>query len=113
MHQDECVTLFAKFFKSIGPKWPKFLSLLRSTADKDDVNQIFLDQFLYLLKRFNIDLNDKEKDMLTDSFPGRDEGQRKRVNVSRLYDHKYNMQLSKAYQKVDVHDNDGEDDPVD
>jgi hypothetical protein len=31
--------------------------------------------------------------MLTDSFTGRDEGDRKRVNVSRLYDHKYAMML--------------------
>jgi hypothetical protein len=51
--------------------------------------------------------------MILDSFPGRDEGDKKRVNVSRLYDHKYTMMLQKIYQKVDVHENDGEDDPVD
>ena len=51
--------------------------------------------------------------MLSDSFPGRDEGQRKRVIISKIYDYKYNMMVSKIYKKVDVHDNDGEDDPVD
>jgi hypothetical protein len=50
---------------------------------------------------------------LIDSFPGRDEGTKKRITVARLYDQKYNMLLSKAYQKVDVHENDGTDDPVD
>jgi hypothetical protein len=72
-----------------------------------------LDQFLYVLKRFNVELSDKEQELLIDAFPGRDEGQRRRVNVNRLYDHKYNMMVSKLYQKVDVHENDGEDDPVD
>lgn len=51
--------------------------------------------------------------MLLDSFPGRDEGSRKRLNISRIYEQKYNMKLSKIYQRVDVHENDGEDDPVD
>ena len=51
--------------------------------------------------------------MLIECFPGRDEGDRKRVNIGRLYDHKYEVMLSKIYQKVDVHENDGEDDPVD
>jgi len=51
--------------------------------------------------------------MLVDCFPGRDEGERKRVNIGRLYDHKFEAMLSKVYQRVDVHENDGEDDPVD
>jgi hypothetical protein len=72
-----------------------------------------MDQLVYVLKRFKIDLSDKDKEMLLECFPGRDEGERKRVNISRLYDHKYEMMLTKVYQKVDVHENDGEDDPVD
>lgn len=51
--------------------------------------------------------------MLLYSFPGRNEGEKKRLNVSKLYDQRYNMMLSKIYKGVDVHDNDGEDDPVD
>jgi len=86
---------------------------LKESADQDDKNQIFLDQLAYVLKRFKIELSEKEKEMLIECFPGRDEGDRKRVNIGRLYDHKYEVMLSKIYQKVDVHENDGEDDPVD
>ncbi len=31
----------------------------------------------------------------------------------KLYDQKYNMVLKKLYSRVDVHEGDGEDDPVD
>lgn len=50
---------------------------------------------------------------MLDAIPGRDEGVKKRINIAKLYDQKYNMKLNKLYQKVDVHENDGEDDPVD
>ena len=48
-----------------------------------------------------------------DALPSRDEGTKRRINISRLYDQKYNMKLTKLYNKVDVHENDGDDDPVD
>ena len=35
------------------------------------------------------------------------------MNIGRLYDHKFEAMLARLYQKVDVHENDGEDDPVD
>jgi hypothetical protein len=47
------------------------------------------------------------------SFPGRDNGEKKRINIGKLYDQKYNIMLSKIYKNLDVHENDGEDDPVD
>lgn len=56
--------------------------------------------------------NEDELNLL-ESFPGRDEGSKKRINIARLYDQKYNMMLSKMYQRIDVHENDGTDDPVD
>lgn len=58
-------------------------------------------------------MTDHEQFNLQESFPGRDEGTRKRINIARLYDQKYNMMLSKMYQQIDVHDNDGTDDPID
>jgi hypothetical protein len=35
------------------------------------------------------------------------------VNVGKLYDHKFSLLLQRLYRRVDVHENDGEDDPVD
>ena len=50
---------------------------------------------------------------ISSSFPGRDNGEKKRINIGKLYDQKYNIMLSKIYKNLDVHENDGEDDPVD
>jgi len=58
-------------------------------------------------------LSEEEKHNLLDSFPGRDEGNKKRINLFRLYDQKYNMLMQKMYTKVDCYENDGKDDPVD
>jgi hypothetical protein len=38
------------------------------------------------LKKFGVILNEEEKLNLRESFPGRDEGPRRRINISRLYD---------------------------
>ena len=50
---------------------------------------------------------------LISSFPGRDEGERKRVNVGRIYDQKYSNLTAKMYQQIDVFEDDGKNDPVD
>jgi len=52
-------------------------------------------------------------EVISSSFPGRDNGEKKRINIGKLYDQKYNIMLSKIYKNLDVHENDGEDDPVD
>ena len=65
------------------------------------------------MQKFKIDLAVKDRDRLLLAFPGRDLKARKSINVSRLYDQKYNQMLKKLYKRVDVHENDGADDPVD
>ena len=88
---------------------------MRSLSDPDDSSQIFFSTFTSLLStHYGITLSPSDSTNLLDSFPGRDEGPKKRLNVARLlYDQKYNLLLKKMYEKVDVHENDGEDDPVD
>lgn len=39
-----------------------------------------------IMKKFKVDLSDKELTQLIDAFPGRDEGTKKRLNISRIYD---------------------------
>ena len=60
-----------------------------------------------------MDLHDHEKHKLLLAFPGRDEGPRKRFNISKIYEQKFNLLIEKAYKKVDIYDNDNEDDPID
>lgn len=53
------MALFAMFFAKIKTKWPRFIGYVKKAADPDDRNQIFLDQFVYVLKRFAITLSEK------------------------------------------------------
>lgn len=72
-----------------------------------------MDTFEKVLSKYKVDLSKDDKDRLMQAFPGRDEGFRKCINVGKLYDQKYSIMIKKLYQKLDVHENDGEDDPVD
>ena len=72
-----------------------------------------MDTFDKILNKFKFKLTPLDRQELELSFPGRDEGQRKRINIGRIYDQKYNMLINKVYKKVNVHENTGEDDPVD
>lgn len=47
------------------------------------------------------------------SFPGLNEGEKKRLNIARLYDQKYSILNSKMYEKVNVFVSDQGADPVD
>ena len=113
MHQDQSIQLFSSIFKKVGRQWKTFVTALRASAEEDDPAQIFFENFLKVCADFKVHLSDHQKWNLLMSFPGRDEGDRKRMNVSRMYDQKYNILLAKMYRKVDVHEDDGRDDPVD
>ena len=54
-----------------------------------------------------------EFENIVKSFPGRDEGQKKRINIARFYDYKYTVLKNKIYDKVDMFNGDDNDEPVD
>ena len=105
--------IFEKVFRQVGLKWESFISRVQKYADKDDKSVIFIDDFEKILSRYKLELSTIEKDRLIKVFPARDDGSRKAINVTKLYDQKYNIMLKKLYNKLDIHENDGEDDPVD
>ena len=39
-----------------------------------------------IMKKFKVDITDKELEQMLNAFPGRDEGTKKRLNISRIYD---------------------------
>jgi hypothetical protein len=78
--------IFEKFFRHINTKWSKFIKYVRSAAEPDDQNQIFMDKFIEILKKFKVELPEKEQTQILDSIPGRDEGNKRRINIARLYD---------------------------
>ena len=112
MEQDSCQRLFERMQTKLSSSFPQFLRLLRHTADPTDASQIFFDDFLYLLKRFDLTLTQYEQEKLLNAFPGRDEGLRKRINVAKIYECNLQRDIQRAYQGVN-YDCDGDDDPID
>lgn len=113
MEQDDCIRIYEKVFKHLKTNWEKFIKKIRKLSDPDDQNIVFMDDFMSLMHRYKVDITTEERERLVQVFPAGEENGRQRFNIGKLYDQKYNMMLSKLYQKVDVHENDGEDDPVD
>jgi hypothetical protein len=64
-----------------------------------------MSSFVDVVNKYNYKISTKEMEILLDSYPGIDEGTKRRLNVSRLYDQKYNLVMKKMYHKVDVHEN--------
>jgi len=86
MHQDQSIQLFTEIFHKITRDWRNFIAELKESAEIDDRGQIFFEDFLKVCGRFNIKLSESQKLNLLYSFPGRDEGNKKRLNISRIYD---------------------------
>ncbi len=86
LHQDDALLLFQRFFRMAGSKWNQFLQDFEKAADPEDKAQIFAKDLLKVVSKYNIKLTPKELENLIQSFPGRDVGEDKRINIARLYD---------------------------
>lgn len=54
-------------------------------------------------------LSDKETELLTKTFPGRNLGERVRVNISKLYEVRATHRMNRVYKGVRMPDTDRED----
>lgn len=46
---------------------------------------------------YNAHVSEKEQELLKLTFPGRNEGDKIRINIQKLYDVAYNSKMSKVY----------------
>ena len=97
----------------MGPKWPRFIQKLKSSAEKDDPDQMFVQTFFKICKSYGIEFSDSQRQNLLYSYPGRDEGNMVRVNIYPIYDLKYNMMQKKVYDGLDLHEPDKKEEAVD
>jgi hypothetical protein len=81
MHQDQCIILFGAIFKKVKRNWRTFVNDLRSKSDKEEKYQIFFDDFLIICKNYGVCLSDAQKQNLIMSYPGKDVGNRKKLNI--------------------------------
>jgi len=79
--------------------------MLRSKADPDDPDQVFVDDFMASLLFVGIRLNPNQIETLTTSFPGRKEGTRERIRVGRFYDIQVAIEKNKTYKNLKVKPN--------
>lgn len=102
MHQDKSLKLFTKAFKNIGKNWSQFIQELKNNSDVDDQSQIYHEDFVKILDKFNSKLSHDEIMSISRAFPGKLGGSKGvRLNVSRIYDQKFNIILEKLYNQVD------------
>lgn len=83
-------------------RWSDFIRLLRSKADPDDADQVFVDDFISCLLYFKIKLNQGQLETLTNAFPGRKDGNRERIKVGRFYDIHVTIEHHKTYKDLKV-----------
>ena len=70
---------------------------MRKTAEKEDESLINLDELEKILLHYGFTLQSQDKSRLLMAFPGRTDGGRVKVTISKLLDQKYNTQLQKLY----------------
>lgn len=114
MHQDEAIKIYTKIFTKFGKKWKEFIADIKTAAGSEDESQIVFDTFVQILEKHGYKINKQEQKDLLKSFPGMEGGDNSiRINIARIYDQKYNIILDKMYNKVDVTDMEGLDEPMD
>ena len=72
-----------------------------------------MDKFLKIIANFGVILSDDKKQLLLDTFPGRFEGDRPRINIGKLYEVRYNDKLKKIYYKIQMGETDDDDVAID
>jgi len=76
-----------------------------------------MESFLKVTKDYGVTLKQSFQHELLEAFPvkvsGDEDGGTQRLNIARIYDQKYNIILDKMYNKVDVADFEGTDEPQD
>ena len=113
MHQEHTINLYTQIFNKLGKKWLNLIADLRKAAEKDDPDQIFLNDFIRITRKYGIKLSDSERQNLLYAYPGRDEGVHVRINIYPMYDQKYNIMAQKVYEDINVRDPDKKDEAVD
>lgn len=73
-------------YTKLGTRWSTFILDMKKAAEQDDKDQIFLDDFLAVCKKYGLHISEKEKKNLCLAFPGRDENDKTRVNIYPIYD---------------------------
>ena len=76
--------------------------MLQIKADREDQEQVFIDDFKHTLNYFRIKLTEQQLDTLCDAFPGRKEGNRKRIKVGRFYDINVAIEKAHTYKNMTV-----------
>lgn len=103
MSQAKAFLLIQEIRKRLGSaKWVDFTAELKKKADKDDDEQVFVDDFVQICTKFKIKLSQRQLEQLVDSFPGRKEGNRLRLRVGRFYDIAVTLENERTYKKLAV-----------
>lgn len=66
------------------------MSVKHDTEKEDEYSQIFFHRFQQILeKQFGIKISERDSWLLQNIFPGRNQGDKVRINISKIYDVHY------------------------
>lgn len=70
-----------KIYEKIAKKWRKFMSDIDKEAEGLEHNEIKFETFKQILKKYRVIVTDADKELLLDTYPGLDEGERNLINI--------------------------------
>ncbi|CDW71853.1 ef-hand calcium-binding domain-containing protein 6-like [Stylonychia lemnae] len=111
---DYCQT-HVKMFKERGlqiltgltekiPDWKTFIKRIRQNVQKDDANIIKFTTFIKVLEDYDVKLNEREKELIMQSFVANQDRDNILINVSRLFSIRLTNKIRKIYDKVDMYE---------
>ena len=114
MYTDQAVEMFQSLFLRIGKgNWGKFLKDVKRQAEQEDRRLICLDTFAKVLAEYGQTMTEKQRQLVMDTFPGRNGRDETQVNIAKLYEVRFTDKLRKVYTKVKIADTDEDDVAVD
>ena len=94
--------------EKLKDKWISFCAKVKQNFNSSEDQEISLDVFQQICEEFNIKVNDHDKELFYEAFPGKYDGNIKSIDMSHLIEILPASEINIIYNKVDLSDDDEE-----
>jgi len=100
---DKTLRLVSKIQNELGREnWSSFVSDLKNGCDSVYQYQITIKNFFKIIKKYNINVNQDDRNELIECFHLKDEGNVKEINVRPIFDFGKTKAINKIYKTIDL-----------
>jgi Ca2+-binding EF-hand superfamily protein len=101
--KDKILRLLSRIQKAIKyESWKHFVEALKKSCDISYPNQIHINKFFKIMKHYEINVNDEDRDDITECFHLKDEGNTKEINIQPVFDFDKTKAVDKLYKTIDL-----------